>query len=356
MVALAALTVGVASPLAPASARQRVEPSSVADLKGFDVQAFSNGRSSFDARDFDRIKSAGMSAVRLWSNWADLEPSRGVWNQANLQALDTSVKQATGAGLKVILDPIHLYNGRVNRGVPNWAFQGHFIDADAVRDSGADVLVKLATRYQRYRLVVGIDSPNEPCTGTPQECRAPVYPPTGADRTAANNRLLDMYDKLFTAVRKSVPDRYLLFLEPELGNRPWTGANWRLLTSTRDVVLSYHDYFAGGDRTGWTAAGAIAGTWTYDEHTGYPKKDLAALERNLLVHVNASRALKVPLWIGEFGINPDSINADVWIRQMIGLYQKYGVGHAWWTYGRGVGLKALSPDGRWRVPVALLAS
>jgi hypothetical protein len=49
----------------------------------------------------------------------------------------------------------------------------------------------------------------------------------------------------------------------------------------------------------------------------------------------------VPLWVGEYGVNPEAPNAQEWVAQKTELYDRYGLSRAWWLYtcGENFGLK-----------------
>ncbi|MCA4896168.1 MAG: cellulase family glycosylhydrolase [Cytophagales bacterium] len=69
--------------------------------------------SRFSADDLKRIKSSGFSHIRLPIATSLLfqENSPSVLNQQNLLFIDNAVKKAIGAGLAVLIDPIHNYDG-----------------------------------------------------------------------------------------------------------------------------------------------------------------------------------------------------------------------------------------------------
>ena len=92
-----------------------------------------------------------------------------------------------------------------------------------------------------------------------------------------------------------------------------------------------------------------AGNQVWDGVSGYPEpgdaEDFAAQVEH---HSAYARRAGVPLWIGEYGINPALENADDWVAQKTELYDRLGLGRAWWLYtcGENFGLKDASCN--WR--------
>jgi hypothetical protein len=130
-----------------------------------------------------------------------------------------------------------------------------------------------------------------------------------------------------------------------------------LLAGEKNVVHSFHDYFAGDGNPettslGYNRFGMLADNQTWDGATGYPnpddRDDLAA---HLEHHIEYARRLGVPVWIGEYGVNPQAENASELMAQKTELYDRYGIGRAWWLYtcGENFGLK--DENCQWR-PIA----
>jgi hypothetical protein len=150
------------------------------------------------------------------------------------------------------------------------------------------------------------------------------------------NRILRLYDRLIAEVRRVAPDKMVMF-EPANGDSSMEGADLALLRDRRNLVFSLHDYYAGGAGDGYARGGAQllpedGARYAWDGRTGYDDPDESELARHLRVNVDIMRAAGIPVWIGEFGINPRAPNARRWIRDKVALFERYELGYAWWLY------------------------
>ena len=297
-------------------------------LRGFDVIPVwaDNRGSTWGASSYTAIRDKGFNAVRFAVYWSDLEPVRGSFDATHLATLDRAISYAKAASLYVILDPIHLYDSE--RYVPAWARTG-----DALRDVetyAQPYLAMLADRYRNEAAVAAYDPINEP-----------------PGRTDDQSRILDVYGKTIAWMRARDPDK-IVFVEPAWGDSSLEGDDFGRLGTSRNVALSVHDYYAGGAGDGYATNGAQEGTWTWDEVTGYPVPNAGELEQHVLAYLNVARAAGLPVWIGEFGINPAAVNADRWIDEKVALFKKYRLGYAWWAYRTGDGLAAMDSSYRFK--------
>jgi hypothetical protein len=301
-------------------------------LRGFNViPVWGNSPGqTWDSAKYTQIRSKGFNAVRFVLYWDDFEPSRGTWNQTNLTTLDTAVSRAKAAGLYVVLDMIHLWGSGGFNDVPAWAKTGDSVTT--VQTNGAGFLKMLAGRYKNEPMVAAYDLVNE-------FARSPID----------QNAVLRAYDSLISQVRTVDPAK-IIMIEPTYGDSSIAGslADFANLTNKTNVVWSLHDYFGGGDDDGYSSSGAQSGTYLWNGTTGYSSPNLAQLENHLLVHVNKSRAAGIPMWIGELGIGSGVANHDLWIDQQIGLFNKYGLGFAWWEYYTTGPLSATNSDFTWK--------
>jgi hypothetical protein len=285
---------------------------------------------TWPAGTYRRIRDAGFTVVRFVLYWDDFEPNRGDWDQVHLATLDTAVGRAGAAGLYVILDEIHLVGPGGFDHVPRWARTGDSVTT--VERNGAGYLRMLASRYRAERTVAAYDPVNE-------FHRWPID----------QNGVLRAYDRLVRQIRSVDPERIIL-IEPAYGDTSVAGnlVDFSTLTDRRNLVWSIHDYFAGGDDDGYGADGGQVGTYTWNGTAGYPVPDPEALERHLLVHLEKARTAGLPMWIGEFGIGERTVNRDRWIADQVGLFDRYGLGRAWWEYHGASPFSATNRDASWK--------
>jgi hypothetical protein len=285
---------------------------------------------------YDQIAAGGFTAVRFVLHWDDFEPVPGVFSATSLSTLDTAIARAKAAGLRVVLDCIHLWGPGGMEDVPPWARTGDSVTT--VATNGGAFLRTLASRYRDEPAVAAYDLVNEPH-------RWPID----------QNSVLRAYDQLIGQVRKVDPDKIVL-IEPTYGDTSIAGAlaDFSNLKHRANVVYSLHDYFAGGDDDGYAVDGRQKGNYVWDGVTGYPIRDPAALEAHLRVHLDKLRAAGIPLWIGEFGIGAGVVGHDRWIADKIALFKRYGLGRAWWEYRTSDPFSATLPDGAWQPWISLL--
>lgn len=241
------------------------------------------------ASEYTRFRQFGFNSVRLGISWANLEPSPPTvaagrvehhWNRPYLMALDSAVHGFTSHGIAVILD-MHQANTspafarpRPNRcegtGLPAWLFpnagaiSAHQGQCDfllnraepgvsvAPQSGYEDAWRLIALRYARNPLVVAADMYNEPgyCTGEDLEA---FYSTIGAAIRAVAPHLLLIYQDRAARGGVFVVDRPLRM---------------------RNTVYSFHVY---------------ANQWSQAENT-------------IAMHISHSASWRVPIWIGEFGV------------------------------------------------------
>ena len=285
---------------------------------------------------YDQIRAKGFTAVRFVLYWDVMEPHRGLFDAASFATLDTAVARAKAAGLRIVLDAIHLWGrGGINN-VPAWARRGDSVST--VKAHAGRYLKRLAARYRNEPAVAAYDLVNEPH-------RSPID----------QNGVLRAYNALIGQVR-AVDPRKIVLIEPSYGDTSIAGdlADFSNLTHRSNVVWSIHDYFAGGDDDGYAADGSQKGRYTWNGRTGYPTRDRAALRRHLLVHLTKTREAGLPMWIGEYGIGQGTRGHDRWIADQTTLFTRYGLGRAWWEYRTNGPLSATTRKFAWKPWVRLV--
>jgi Cellulase (glycosyl hydrolase family 5) len=283
--------------------------------------------------DYEDIADKGFTAVRFLLRWSDFEPQPGRFQ--NLELLDQAVSEARDAGLYVVL--LNIIVDDWNR-PPAWA-----MDRDNLEQitTGAKAWTQeLARRYKDEDAVAAYDLAAE-------------LP------SSDQNRVLSTYSTLIEWVREVDRDK-IVITTAGWGNSEMSHARVdpdRLGKDRRNVVHSYHDYYAGdGDpgrvSVGYNELGMNSGNQVWDGVSGYPNPgDAADFAAQLEHQSDYARRAGVALWIGEYGINPSLENSATWVEQKTELYDRAGLGRAWWLYtcGENFGLK--DPSCNWR-PVA----
>jgi hypothetical protein len=287
-------------------------------------------------RRYDQIRAKGFTAVRFVLYWDLMEPARGAFDPTSAATLHTAVERARSAGLRIVLDAVHLWGPGGFADVPRWARAGDSVTA--VQTNAGPYLRRLAARYRDEPAVAAYDLVNE-------FFRFPI------DQDA----VLRAYDALIAQVRTVAP-RKIVLIEPSYGDTSIAGhlANFSSLRHRANVVWSIHDYFAGGDDDGYAADGGQVGRYAWDGRTGYPVPDAGSLRAHLLVHLRKTRAARLPMWIGEIGIGDGAPGHDRWIADQVALFARYRLGYAWWEYHTTGPLSATTAGFGWKPWVDLL--
>jgi len=291
---------------------------------------------TWPAERYTQIRARGFTAVRFVLYWDVMEPSRGAFDATSFATLDTAVQRARAAGLRIVLDVVHLWGAGGFADVPAWARTGDSVTT--VRANAGPYLRRIAARYRADPAVAAYDLVNE-------FHRFPID----------QNAVLRAYDGLIGEVRRADPAKIVL-IEPTYGDTSIAGrlADFANLTHRRNVVWSLHDYFAGGDDDGYAADGRQTGRYAFDGRTGYSTPDPAALRAHLLVHLRKTRAAGIPMWIGEYGIGDGAPGHDRWIADQTALFARYGLGRAWWEYHTTGPLSATTAAFAWKPWVGLV--
>jgi len=328
-----------------------------------DTSAYANGRCAPDDPsvegvpvcdfDFDQMRPLGYDAVRLNLSWSLLEPQPGWIDQAYVDRIAQVVQWARAAGIYVVLDMhqdawskyvysspsdpcVPPYQQTVGYdGAPLWAsghntpacalngvreidsavaegFQNLYDNAAApdgvgLQDHYASVLTALARRFHDDPAVAGYEIINEPSPGF-----APV--PGAQDAT----ELFPFYGKVVGAVTKAVPGfRQLFFVEPDtirnVTDQREVFNSWSSYSAYPNVVYAPHVY------TGvFTADQEVASTRFFPSDGGYKAT------------IDDAKALGLPLWIGEFGNNPQ--DDDTLLKTSYALQDKYGLAGTLWLW------------------------
>jgi len=328
-------TPGGGDPPAPA-------PPAISSCAGTNMQPVFNPTSAtetWDAAVYTSIKQKGFGCVRFVLFWDDFEPTAGKWNEKAFTVLKTGFDRANAAGLKVIVDAVHLIgNPEGQARVPAWARVADGMAA--VAGKGLNYLGQLATRFGTHPALGAWDPVNEPF-------RYPI------NATTLGSVLAD-YTNIIDAIRAK-DAKTPIMLEPTGGMARIAAAQFKSLApkSKENLIWSIHDYYGGGAGNGFTAAGGtVDGYGTADGTTGYnnntqTRKDMAD---HLQISIDMAKTQGMTVWIGEFGIGAAAKGHDAFITDKIALYKAKGVGYAWWEYyaNDGVFSMVTGEGGAWK--------
>lgn len=282
-------------------------------LNGFNLRATGAGGWAVPASHFADIKAKGFNMMRLAMSWNDYEPARGQFSASALAALDQTIASCKAAGLYVILDPIHANSGPK---FPPWAVQASDTqDFQTVGREAIPYLQMIASRYASEPQVVAIDLLNEPQL-----------------HAIDSATLFGGYNALVAAVRPLVPNK-ILVIEPISGNVDARKLDFSLLADKANIVYSLHYYYAGGDDDGYSTAGwATAGNFTWNGTAGYPVRNPTQLAAHLAVTLDAMQSVRLPVWIGEYGIGTGVTQHDAWFQDVVALFDAHGLSRTLWEY------------------------
>jgi endoglycosylceramidase len=276
----------------------------------------------------------GMNTIRFLILWAAIEPEKGVYDQAYLDAVVERVGWARQAGLKVVLD-MHqdVYGeGFGGDGAPRWtcdearyaAFKPHdqwflnyldpnvvacvdeFYASDELVQHYTDAWRQVALRLVDNDAVVGFDPMNEPPWGS-------------SDMSAFEaDKLKPFYEKVVPAVRDIAPG-WLAFIEP--------GANRNLGVATSltpfsfgGVVYSPHAYNSGAELG-----------------NGFDSALRAALMTHISSLADEARSLKAALWLGEYGGTTSSSGITEYMDAGYDGAAAVAAANVYWAYDRNSG-------------------
>jgi endoglycosylceramidase len=328
-----------------------------------DPGAYTNGKCPANDRtvegvvlcnyDFPQIASLGYGVIRLNLSWSLLEPVPGSIDGTYLDRIAQVVGWAKSQGLYVVLDmhqdawskyvytrpgdtcvpPFQSIRGF--DGAPQWAsdhatpacalngvreldsavqeqFQKLYDDLPAPDGKGlqehyADVLVALARRFRDEPAVAGYEIINEPSPGFNAV-------PGEVDAT----ELFPFYGKVVNTVVLRVPKfRQLFFIEPnterDVTDQSAIVTPWAAYSSYPNVVYAPHVY---------------TGVFTVDQQVA--SRRFLPSDGGYRSAISDAKALGLPLWIGEFGNNPQ--DDQTLLRKSYELQDTYALGGALWLW------------------------
>lgn len=232
--------------------------------------------------DFDRIREAGFNHVRLPILWSVVEEPGG------MDLIRTAVARANARGLYVILDLHGLPGSQSGDHTTGEAGANrYFFDPENVRRSER-IWESLARAFGKNPGVAAFDLINEP-TGAPNPATLHV-----------------VYNRLYQVVRKAAPDTIIILDDGYKGFDTTPHPN---VAGWENIAYTLHFYHFDAKDT---------------------KEHLSKLERELPRILELRGYRNVPVYIGEFQIEPHGQPETM--ETFIGTLDKNDLSWAMWTY------------------------
>ena len=272
----------------------------------------------------EAIKAWGANCVRVPFNYRiiEFEDKPFSLNEEGLGYLDRIVKWCEKYGLYCILD-MHAVPGAQNT---DWHAdcsdrKPDFFTNEFNKDRYFRLWHFLADRYKGISAVAGYDVINEPLAPFEHE-----------------SVLLDLYEKVTKEIR-DVDARHIIFLE---GN--FWGARLNFLGKPKDSNTAYsvHAYSPADYTFNWTTDLVYPGkvysiTWNRTKLEFFGRQHFSFVDK-----------VKVPLYIGEYGVNwrGGGFGEAKWVKDMVGIFNKHKAHSTYWTYKTVA--NSIFPDGIYR--------
>lgn len=336
---LAALVCALA--LAPgASASLRTDGRRFVDSGGREVilrggaliQKAAPGLPQLADADLANMRRLGWNSIRLGTSWRFIEPEPGIYDAAYLDAFAALARRAMDAGLHVIVD-MHqdVWGPPVGNGAPEWTVYPEcaplhvtdlskptgtwaanylspwtfcqftrFWEDRSLQRHFAGALVEIAERLGGEQRLAGYDLFNEPFQG---------LHPTGE----FESRLLyPFYRRVARAVRRADPGG-IVFEEPP---------------NSKNVHLPTTPSLRPGRLAAYAAH--VYGLW--DASDAFSERT-ALVEANMRYSATEARAMRIPLWYGEFGMRRGAPGAEETLTQIYDIADRERAGTSYWEWG-----------------------
>jgi hypothetical protein len=312
---------------------------------------------------------SGSNFVRIPVAWSEVEPEAprdGAhrWNGRLLDGLDRQIRYFRRHGVSVLVDFHQFrwspYFAPEGEGIPAWFYEQRdhtgsssgksmaladwWTDEDGVEAYSAFVEM-MVTRYSAFPNVMGYEVFNEPATGRLGE------------NHSATQAVLEWKAKIRDLIHQLDPSRVVFVQTRGGGDLGLKQADFGVFGSLDNVAVDLHSYFKGETGTGYSANGE---TWVPDWAGAHLRNSLvytgteANQEALLRVALEKTRALGIPLLVGEWGVLNDDPRGHVYQRQMLRIFARTGLSWARWDLGTNPSFGLLADGARARRLLAQL--
>ena len=297
--------------------------------------------------------SLGSNFVRILAPWSTVEDTAPVgglhtWNEEYLQRLDAQVAWYEEHDVNVLID-FHQYKwspyfGSGETGIPGWFYNdvrpGLYPKTDdgmreAMGDWWTDAVGRadylafarmMVARYSSHANVVGYEVFNEPMVGNLGE------------NHVSTQAVIAWEAPIVNMIRLKDPERAVFFMLRGGGDNGLENADFAAFGPMTNLVLDLHDYYNGlygsgytPDQEGWVPSWDATHNQNFLDYHGTED----ALVQNLQSAVSRTRALGIPLVIGEWGAQTADTGVLDFQHHLLSVMTRYGLSWARWNLGQG---------------------
>lgn len=271
----------------------------------------------FTEKDILKIKALGANCVRLPFNYRLLEKKPHIFDENGFAFLKKVVGWFKKAGIYVILD-LHAGPGGQN---PDWhsdsAGCAEFWEKRDFRARAVALWAEISRRFCDEPVIAGYDILNEPVTD--------------------NWPLLNEFNFQVTRTIRQYDQKHIIFYE---GNHYARDFSQFKKPQAENLALSIHFYDPHHFVFRWVPGSRYPGQIKGDY---WNRKKL---EKNLAEYKKLSEKLKMPVYLGEFGVAsrcPECGAEYRWVSDVLEICQRFNFHWTYWTYKSVAG--AFFPDG-----------
>jgi endoglycosylceramidase len=346
-----------AEPIEEGTFFMRDDAGRVVILHGLNIMSASKGTPdrlppNFDEADVERYaRQWGFNGVRYLILWDGLEPTQGEYNTEYLDAIEERLDWFAANDVAVILDMHQDVYAQYFccDGAPEWAIEdddipfeqlpqwdlNYFTDAvkaafdnffdyegdyPYLQDHYVNVWVEVAKRFADHPAVIGYDIMNEPSPGSALDALDFTQtPPDGAAAEFDRTLLADFYQRVIDAIREVDSDSWILYEPRYAAVANGQPSYIRKLEDPREgpprIVYSPHLY-----------------SITMEFNQAYDPQSDGTLERWESNRDIETEEQGAPLLCGEWGFDPNWENADIFMDEVLEMYDRMMASWTYWSY------------------------
>lgn len=326
-------------------------------FRGFGAKANDgDGNDAFTDDVFETGGQRGFKLARVGTWWSDLEPTRGQYDDDELEKLVETLDLAAEHGFQVILDMHQNVFGEAfeSRGVPAWATRAdglafekndnwilsnfepavmrawtHLYEDPDLQQAQIDMWLHIVERVKDHPALLGYDLLNEPFGEVlPGESMAEAMARVEADQ------LTPMYQRLTDAISAADPDHWV-FIQPTIMFNQLRTVSLGEVTGPK-VAFYPHLYDPAIELATYTAGGVI-------------EYDPAFIDAWATAAEAYARKHSIPMLVGEWGVaRPDLDGMDRFVAETLASLEEITSGWTVWSACLGEGYCPWDEEGNAR--------